>query len=343
MGDARDGRDDVEVSRPPDSGVGVGGLDGADMARTVTTERQEDGPDKDTARPPGTAQWARAKSALAVVGVLALFASAILGSDLFGLRARVFGSARPKPRLPAVSRQADAPTATTVVPQKTVLRSQPWWQGVTTLSGVGPMTAPAFAVADGAVQWRLKWTCQEGRLTVTAPGRSRPVVDDKCPATGIGYGTPTGSVSLTVQAEGPWQMQVDQQVDVPLDEPPLPAMTAPGTLRVSSGAFYRIDQTGMGTVTLYRLIDGTYALRLENFFVTANSELEVKLSPLEEPKSSDQFLSAPSVLVAPLEVTTGSLNFTLPPDIDPSQYKSVVIWCRLINSAYSAATLRPVQ
>lgn len=341
MRDARDGRDDVEVSPLSDSGLGVGGVDAADSGTTGTAERQEDPRDSDAASRLGPGQWARAKSALAALGVLALFASAILGSDLFGLRGRVFGSARPRPRLPAVSRQADAPTATTVVPQKTVLRSQPWWQGVTTLSGAGPMTAPAFTVADGAVQWRLKWTCQSGRLTVTAPGRSRPVVDDSCPATGTGYGTTTGSVSLAVQAEGPWQMQVDQQVDVPLDEPPLPAMTAPGTLRVSSGAFYRIDQTGMGTVTLYRLVNGTYALRLENFFVTANSELEVKLSPLEEPKSSDQFLSAPAALVAPLEVTTGSLNFALPPDVDPNQYKSVVIWCRLIDSAYSAATLSP--
>jgi len=46
--------------------------------------------------------------------------------------------------------------------------------------------------------------------------------------------------------------------------------------------------------------------------------------------------------VAPLEITVGSLNFSLPADIDPMQYKSVVIWCRLIDSAYAAATLKPI-
>ncbi|MDQ6839425.1 MAG: DM13 domain-containing protein [Actinomycetota bacterium] len=286
---------------------------------------------------------ARAKNALAVVGILALLASAVVGSDLFGLRGRIFGSARPEPRPAAVSRRADAPTETAVEPQKTVLRSQPWWQSVTLLTGVGPMTAPAFDIAGDAVQWRAKWTCQAGHLKVVAPGRSRPVVDVNCPGAGTGYATATGSVGLEVTAEGPWELHVDQQVDVPLNEPPLPAMTAPGAVVVSTGTFYRIDQTGTGTVTLYRLPDGTYALRLDDFFVTANSELEVRLSALEEPKTSGQFADAPSALVSPLEVTVGSLNFALPAGVDPNQYKSVVIWCRLINSAYSGATLRPAR
>jgi len=303
-----------------------------------TVESPDVGPGDDA---PNRVRRAQATNALAVVGILALLASAVVGSDLFGLRGRIFGSARPDPRPAAVSRRADAPTATTVQPQKTVLRSQPWWQSVTTLTGVGPMTAPAFDIAGDAVQWRVKWTCQAGHVSVVVPGRSRPVVDANCPGAGTGYATATGSVSLAVAAEGAWELQVDQQVDVPLNEPPLPAMTAPGAVRVSSGTFYRIDQTGTGTVTLYHLADGTYALRLDDFFVTANSELEVKLSALEEPKTSRQFADAPSALVSPLEVTVGSLNFALPADVDPTQYKSVVIWCRLINSAYSGATLRP--
>lgn len=205
------------------------------------------------------------------------------------------------------------------------------------------MAAPAFNVADGAVQWRVRWTCQSGHIAIVVPARSRPVADADCPRGATGYGNTTGSVSLQVRADRPWEMQIDQQVDVPLDVPPLPATAAPGAVRVATGPFYRIDQTGTGTATIYRLGDGTSALRLDAFFVTANSELEVKLSSAEEPKTSDQFLAAPSALVAPLEVTTGSLNFILPAHMDPTQYKSVVIWCRLIDSAYSAATLRPTQ
>jgi len=119
-------------------------------------------------------------------------------------------------------------------------------------------------------------------------------------------------------------------------------MSAPGAVQVASGSLYRIDKIGTGTVRLYRLADGSYALRLDDFFVTANAELEIKLSALEEPKTSQEFLAASSAAVAPLEITVGSLNFSLPADIDPMQYKSVVIWCRLIDSAYAAATLKPI-
>ena len=43
-----------------------------------------------------------------------------------------------------------------------------------------------------------------------------------------------------------------------------------------------------------------------------------------------------SVWAAPLDVTTGSLNFTLPPDVNPARYRSVVVWCPIIDSAYAA-------
>jgi hypothetical protein len=97
---------------------------------------------------------------------------------------------------------------------------------------------------------------------------------------------------------------------------------------------------GTGTANVYRTADGTHLLRLDRFFVTANVDLELRLSPLEAPRSTEQYLSSPSVWVAPLDVTTGSLNFTLPADVDPSRYRSLVVWCPIINSAYAAATLR---
>lgn len=317
-------------------------------------EEQAHREDGSSTAPPEPKAASPIKNALTAVALLALLSTAILGSNAFGIREDVFGTARPAPRAPTASRQAKAPSAAAIpagdgagapTPPavNTVLRSQPWWQSVITLTGTGPATTEAFTVADGAVQWRVKWSCDSGRLSVVAPGRSKPVVDAACPGPGTGYSSAAGTVRLAVQADGPWQLQVDQQLDVPLDEPPLPAMSAPGAERVSSGSFYRIDQTGSGTAALYRLADGSYAIRLEDFFVTANSELEVKLSALDEPKSSQQFSDAPSALVAPLDVTAGSLNFTVPPDVDPTRYKSVVIWCRLINSAYAGATLRPVS
>jgi hypothetical protein len=80
---------------------------------------------------------------------------------------------------------------------------------------------------------------------------------------------------------------------------------------------------------------------LADFFVTANTDLEVQLSPLEAPRSTDQVKASNPVSVAALDITAGSLNFVLPPTVDPTRYKSVVIWCERLFSAYAAASLRP--
>lgn len=299
---------------------------------------------------PATTASARSplRGAFTLVGLVALLGSALVGGNVGGSRERLFGSETPTVRSAAVSRapQAgpggpEATTATTAPAQQTVLRSQPWWQSVGTIQGSGSMTAAPFNVDAGAIQWRVKWSCSAGHLLVRSPGQSRPVVDANCPGPDIGYGVQKGSVALQVTADGPWQMQVDQQVDVPLNEPPLPAMTAPGSAPVAAGAFYRIDQVGTGTATVYRLPDGSYALRLDNFFVTANSDLELQFSPLDAPKTTDQVNNARSATIASLDVTTGALNFAIPPQVDPTKYRSLVIWCEQTHNAYAAASLRP--
>ena len=284
---------------------------------------------------------------LSLLGLLAVVASALVGGNALGSRELLWGSESPEARAAAGSRTVDTAGPESPAPpapapgDQTVLRSQPWWQGLTRLEGAGSATAGPFTVVEDALQWRAKWTCQTGRIVVRVPNQARPVVDAACPAEGTGYGVRKGSVALQVTADGPWTMVVDQQVDVPLHEPPLPVMTAPGTRPVFTGSLYRMDQVGTGAVTFYRLADGSHVLRLDKFFVTANIDLELRLSPLEAPRTTEQYMNAPSVWVAPLDVTTGSLNFTVPADVDPAQYRSLVVWCPIIDSAYAAATLRP--
>ena len=304
----------------------------------------------DTLIPTATAEPTRQpgpRRALVGLGLMVLLASAIFGADPYGVRERVLGSATAKPRAAASSRDAGATTdngqTATTAPQQTVLRSEPWWQGVSTLDGTGSMPTQSFTIASGAIQWRVKWTCRTGHLLVQPAGASRPIVNSQCPGGDAGYGTQTGQVTLQVTADGPWQLQVEQQVDVPLAEPPLPAMTAPAAEKVATGGFYRIDQFGDGQVTIYRLPNGSYALRLEQFYVTPNTDLEVQLNSLAAPHTTDEVAHATSKSVASLDVTAGSMNFTLPPGVNPTQYHSVVIWCERLFSAYAAATLTPAQ
>ncbi len=288
----------------------------------------------------------RSQQLLSVLGVLAVVATALVGGNFLGTRERLWGSETPVARPAAGSREAgqpaaDNPTQTTAAPRdETVLRSQPWWQGLTRLEGTGSTAAAPFTVGEDVVQWRVKWSCETGRLVVRVPNQARPVVDAACPGADTGYGVRKGPVALQVTADGPWTMAVDQQVDVPLHEPPLPVMSAPDTRMILTGSLYRMDQVGTGTVNLYRTADGRHVLRLDKFFVTANIDLELRLSPLEAPRTTEQYMASPSVWIAPLDVTTGSLNFTLPADVDPTRYRSIVVWCPIIDSAYAAATLR---
>lgn len=222
-----------------------------------------------------------------------------------------------------------------------MLRSHPWWQSVGSLEGTGSTATAGVSIGGDAIQWRVRASCQSGRLVVRAPGQARPVVDAGCPGNPVGYGTRKGTVSLEVTAEGPWQLQVEQQVDVPLREPPLLSMSASGASVVAGGTLYRVDQVGTGAVIVYRLADGTYALRLDDFFVTANSDLELQLSTLEAPRTTEEIRSTRSGTIASLDVTTGSINFAVPAGVDPTKYRSLVIWCERTSNAYAAASLKP--
>lgn len=263
--------------------------------------------------------------------VIAVAGSAIYGANLFGVRDHVVPVAKiPTPKAHGV------PPAGNGQP---VLASYPWWQPVATLHGNGN-ASETVTVGSGALQWRVQWSCQTGHLGVSArPASPAQLVDAACAGKGEAITASTGSVTLQVSASGPWQLQVDQQVDVPLEQTPLPAMTAPGASVVASGSFYPLDQQGHGTVTVYRLPDGSDALRLDNFYVSPNTGLQIQLSTHPSPHSDGDITGSPIAVVANLNQTAGSMNFSVPAGVDVTHYRSVVIWCLELRTAYSAANL----
>lgn len=269
-------------------------------------------------------------------GLLVLAASFVIATDLFGARGALFGSATPPARASAFSRISTSPAAA----PDSKLRSQPWWQQVGRFRGAGASAGGRFRIDRGAIQWRVAWTCTRGRFALRAAGAAQPLVEQPCGGRGRRELTRLPPGAVRVEADGPWTARVEQQVDVPLVEPPLAAMRTPGATTVATGSFYRIDQVGRGRLTLYRLANGRYALRLQDFFVSANIDLELRLSPLRRPRTTRQYLSAPARKAAPLDVTTGSMNFVLPRGVEPRRYRSIVVWCPTVTSAYAAATLR---
>ena len=284
----------------------------------------------------------RLRRALGGLILLVMAASAVYGGGFFGVRERFPPPASTTTASPfGAVNQGGAPTG----PVR-LRRSQPYWRTVKRFSGAGPLTTPTFAIDPRALQWRVAWRCERGRFRVqpqrpSGADQGHPLADaDACPREDEGLSVARGQFKLAVQAEGPWEAKVEQQVDVPLVEPPAPEMTSPKASMVAAGRFYDIDEDGVGTVKIYRARDGSVSLRLDDFYVTPNVDLEIRFSELERPRTTEDVVRARFRDVVFLKATAGSMNYRIPPGALSRRVRSVVIWCEITHNAYAAASLR---
>ncbi len=125
-------------------------------------------------------------------------------------------------------------------------------------------------------------------------------------------------------------------IDMGMVEPAAP-------MALGSGQFGMIDaiHQGTGTATLFALPDGQHLLRFEDFEVQNGPDLFVYLSGHPEPRSSGELHEAGAFEVARLTGNIGNQNYALPADLDLSQYKSVVIYCKRFSVVFSTAELAP--
>jgi len=231
-------------------------------------------------------------------------------------------------------------TPTTPTSQSTGPRSAARWETVTTFNGSGAFQSPEFQILPGAIQWRVRFTCTTGTLRITSnppPRRPGPVVDAACPKEDTGYSIVTGPVRVSIEAAGEWKAVVDQQVDIPLDEPLLPAMTPDRV--IASGSFYKVEVRGEGTAKLYRLADGRRFLRFEGFVTGENTDLFVWLSEVAKPENSKDAVTNRYVEIGNLKSTVGSQNYEIPASVPTDKIRSIVIWCQPVAIAYAAAAL----
>lgn len=220
-------------------------------------------------------------------------------------------------------------------------RAAPHWVSLASLSGKTD-AQPSVTVAAGAIQWRVRWTCRSGTFRVVVDPRPTGPSSSQGPCPGhrerdfIGKGLRR----LSVTAAGSWRMEVEQQVDTPLHEPPLAAMQGPKARVLKRGSFYGLEREGSGEVTLRRLSSGRLALRLEHFKTSANAALFVWVSPARHPRTTRQAVTQPHSVVARLKATIGDENYLLPRRLNPETVRSIVIWCEPVRVAYTAASLR---
>lgn len=130
---------------------------------------------------------------------------------------------------------------------------------------------------------------------------------------------------------------------------PVPAPTYPGGTPAPVGVdpslaarFTKLDdvRTAQGVVRIYRRIDQSIVLRLEDGFQVSNAPgLKVILSASEAPANSEQF-SAQGVSafeVGDLKGSVGAQEYIIPRDLPLDVYRSVVLYSEPLNQIYSIA------
>src|SRR5262249_7759993 len=153
----------------------------------------------------------RRSRVLGWLGVVPLVFAALLGSNVWSLRDRVFGSAIPAAAPVATSRNPFAVAISNAPAPRTSLRSVAWWQTVQVLHGTGTQPRGATTCAPGGIQGRLRSACTTGRIVVRSTADPSALIDAACPAGARAISTRPGPVRLQVTATGAWTLRLDQE------------------------------------------------------------------------------------------------------------------------------------
>ncbi|MGI9406082.1 MAG: DM13 domain-containing protein [Hyphomicrobiaceae bacterium] len=110
---------------------------------------------------------------------------------------------------------------------------------------------------------------------------------------------------------------------------------------VARGRFKGADAVhkGSGQAMILRAASGTHTLRFTDFKSTNGPDLEVWLVKARDIKSASDVTSSKWISLGRLKGNIGNQNYTLPANVDPADYGSVVIWCEQFGVLFSSATL----
>ena len=122
----------------------------------------------------------------------------------------------------------------------------------------------------------------------------------------------------------------------------MPETMAPASpVAVKRGTFRDADSfhTGEGSATVYKLPDGSYVLRFDDFRVTNGPDLRVILATHPDPQGRGDVHTGEYVELGKLKGNIGNQNYPLPEGLSPDDYGSVVIYCKPFQVVFSVAPL----
>ena len=113
-----------------------------------------------------------------------------------------------------------------------------------------------------------------------------------------------------------------------------------GPEAVASGEFHAVAHPGTGDAYVYRLEDGSHALRLENLDIFNGPALYLYAVAADDANDSDTVLDAGFLDLGPLKGNQGNQTYELPADFDPTRYRAISVWCERFSVNFATAPLR---
>jgi hypothetical protein len=108
---------------------------------------------------------------------------------------------------------------------------------------------------------------------------------------------------------------------------------------LATGEFQSLEHGTSGHALLLQLPDGSFVVRLEDLDTLNGPDLRVYLSEVpaaDDPHAyGDRFVD-----LGELKANKGNQNYAVPPGVDASRFKSVVIWCRRFTVGFGVAPLQ---
>lgn len=137
-----------------------------------------------------------------------------------------------------------------------------------------------------------------------------------------------------------WYLFSPLWIDVVVQEE-LPDAASASTL--AEGRFKDADafHQGSGAARVLKTAGGSHVLRFADFQSTNGPDLKVYLVKAGKIETADDVTSSEWISLGPLKGNIGDQNYTLPADINPAEFGSVVIWCEQFGVLFSSATFNP--
>ena len=205
---------------------------------------------------------------------------------------------------------------------KDIARQRPWLAGVVIAIAVVGFAAAVYLISPLFIRYSVVEESPLGDIGEATVAKDEPMAD------------------ATVAAEATMAKAASMKMPTVVETPMGEEMdTGPKVL--AQGEFNEIDvvHKGEGQAIIATIADGKSILRLENFSVTNGPDLFVYLSVNSDPSSGSEVTTG-GYNLGRLKAPEGAFNYEIPADVDPSAYKSVVIYCKAFSVLFSVATLQ---